>query len=155
MTQFVRSPWLLCSLLHCNYNFVRHCIPTYPVKHCNSAVWIPVGYRPVIFRHFQSACRDNTGIIHCTFSVSQYFASFEQKSFVLERLASTLAKARLKEMGKPKEDTRRQNGQTHVDKDIVRANGHAADNRPFSISCEWDIKQTQQFSDDGTNTYFW
>ncbi|XP_078356561.1 phosphatidylserine synthase 2-like, partial [Oculina patagonica] len=59
-------------------------------------------------------------------------------------------------MGKPKEDTSRQNGQTHIDKDIVRANGHAEkDSRPFSISCEWDIKQTQQFSDDGTNTYFW
>lgn len=58
-------------------------------------------------------------------------------------------------MGKPKEDSRCQNGLTHVDEDIVRANGHANDNRLFSISCEWDIKQTQQFSDDGTNTYFW
>lgn len=76
---------------------------------------------------------------------------------ILEYFASTLAKARLKQMGKPKEDTHCQNGQTHVDKDIVRANGHASetDYRPFSISCEWDIKQTQQFSDDGTNTYFW
>lgn len=87
------------------------------------------------------------------------FASFERKSFLPESLAvaSTRVKAHLTQMGKPKEDSRCQSGQTHVDKDIVRANGHASetDNRPFSISCEWDIKQTQQFSDDGTNTYFW
>lgn len=57
-------------------------------------------------------------------------------------------------MGKLKDQdkTARQNGH-----DIVRANGRTGekDNRPFSINCEWDIKQTQQFSDDGTNTYFW
>lgn len=59
-------------------------------------------------------------------------------------------------MTKPKEGASHQNGQAH-DKDIVRANGHdkGDDRRPFSIKCEWDIKQTQQFSDDGTNTYFW
>ena len=33
------------------------------------------------------------------------------------------------------------------------SNGTAS--KPFSIACEWDLKQTQQFSDDGTNTYFW
>lgn len=61
-------------------------------------------------------------------------------------------------MGKPnnQDKTTRRNDQAH-DQDVVRANGHAGkkDNRPFSINCEWDIKQTQQFSDDGTNTYFW
>ena len=62
-------------------------------------------------------------------------------------------------MGKPKDQdgTSRQNGRAH-DHDIVRANGYLVekpDNRPFSINCEWDINQTQQFSDDGTNTYFW
>ncbi|CAH3171973.1 unnamed protein product [Porites lobata] len=61
-------------------------------------------------------------------------------------------------MGKPnnQDKTTRRNDQAH-DQDFVRANGHAGekDNRPFSINCEWDIKQTQQFSDDGTNTYFW
>ena len=62
-------------------------------------------------------------------------------------------------MGKPTDQdkpARRQNGETR-DHDIVRANGYVVekDNRPFSIDCEWDIKQTQQFSDDGTNTYFW
>lgn len=59
-------------------------------------------------------------------------------------------------MGKPKEGASHQNGQAH-DNDIVSANGHdkGDDRRPFSIKCEWDIKQTQQFSDDGTNTYFW
>ena len=61
-------------------------------------------------------------------------------------------------MGKPnnQDKTTRRNDQAH-DQDVVRANGHVGekDNRPFSINCEWDIKQTQQFSDDGTNTYFW
>ncbi|CAH3024348.1 unnamed protein product [Porites evermanni] len=62
------------------------------------------------------------------------------------------------QMGKPnnQDKTTRRNDQAH-DQDFVRANGNAGekDNRPFSINCEWDIKQTQQFSDDGTNTYFW
>ncbi|XP_031553015.1 phosphatidylserine synthase 2-like [Actinia tenebrosa] len=38
----------------------------------------------------------------------------------------------------------------------VRANGgDHVERRPFAIACEWDRKQTQQFSDDGTNTFFW
>ena len=60
-------------------------------------------------------------------------------------------------MGKPnnQDKTTRRNDQAH-DQDVVRANGHTGkkDNRPFSINCEWDIKQTQQFSDDGTNYLF-
>ena len=67
-----------------------------------------------------------------------------------------LAVSQSERMTKPKEGASHQNGQAH-DKGIVRANGHdkGDDRRPFSIKCEWDIKQTQQFSDDGTNTYFW
>ena len=61
-------------------------------------------------------------------------------------------------MGKPKDrGNGAQNGKAH-DHEVVRANGYGcdkADDRPFSINCEWDIKQTQQFSDDGTNTFFW
>lgn len=118
-------------------------------------MWTPVCSRPVIFRHFQSACSNCTHTRYRSFSVSLFYLSWT-KSFFSESLASALAKAPSKQMGKPKEDTSRQNGRTHIDKDIVRANGHAEkDSRPFSISCEWDIKQTQQFSDDGTNTYFW
>ncbi|XP_032222099.2 phosphatidylserine synthase 2 [Nematostella vectensis] len=38
----------------------------------------------------------------------------------------------------------------------LRANGTShVDSRPFSIACEWDRNKTQQFTDDGTNTYFW
>ena len=87
------------------------------------------------------------------------FRNFGRKQIFTESLASGRAKALRDQMGKPKDQdkTSRQNGQAH-DHDIVKANGYAGekpDNRPFSISCEWDINQTQQFSDDGTNTYFW
>lgn len=60
-------------------------------------------------------------------------------------------------MGKPKDrgDAKGQNSKAH-DHTVVRANGYdKTDDGPFSLNCEWDIKQTQQFSDDGTNTYFW
>ncbi|KAK3703282.1 hypothetical protein QZH41_019309 [Actinostola sp. cb2023] len=38
----------------------------------------------------------------------------------------------------------------------VQANGDVVErDRPFTISCEWDKNKTHQFSDDGTNTFFW
>ena len=38
---------------------------------------------------------------------------------------------------------------------VVRDFKYEEEEKPFSIACEWDKKQTQQFSDDGTNTFFW
>lgn len=72
-------------------------------------------------------------------------------------LASRQGKAPREKMGKPKDrgDAKGHNVEAH-DHTEVRANEYdKTDDRPFSINCEWDIKQTQQFSDDGTNTYFW
>lgn len=37
----------------------------------------------------------------------------------------------------------------------VHANGEIEKPRPFQLACEWDRNKTQQFSDDGTNTFFW
>lgn len=46
---------------------------------------------------------------------------------------------------------------TLSEQSTVKANGGGdlVERRPFAIACEWDRKQTQQFTDDGTNTFFW